>query len=676
MHIDDLKYLRNPIYAYGDWLSVGQVSKNGRFLDNPGDPENWSNSYTQYIAEAAWRATRSTAASRRSPANLAQLRRGGRQGPARLLRPRQQQAHRVRLGRADRQRRRRGLVPLAAPATWTGPRRPTSTAARWPPRRRTTALGNTAKATEMRTLADQIQNAIVNVLWNPSRQLLRAPARRHQRVRCRGRRSTTTTRSRSALIPNTATYRQALRLFDDPAEYPIFPFYTANQVDKAAAAAGHPGSNNFSTINSTVQFRLLSSVLRNYPNHVDRPRPTTRSCSTGTPGRSTSAATPSGRTPTSSGPTGTARSITYRSWIHHNILGSSNWTLIEDVAGLRPRNDAKVELSPDQHRLVPLRRQQPPLPQRRPVASSGTTRPTASSATPACPQGYSIFVNGTRAATVNQLVPFTWDPATGAVTTDAARSPSTRPSSGLQAPTQVVQTRRPHGRHARQGRRRPDRRPDQPGHRARPSRPPTPAPARTHRRGGRRLPDQRAVLGRRRLAQRPGLVRGELRHRPDASTRCGCTSRTAARPAPPTGRRRRTTSSTYNGSTWTNVASQAKTPGGAGGQLQPGAASPPVTAQRVRVLATNASGAKTGLTEVKVYNRGGSRHRRRRAATSPCRRPPSASFTSAWESVRRHQRRHRPASRPTTPVEPALGHLAQHRRSSGRELTWPSAVSR
>ena len=56
MHIDDLKYLRNPLYAYGHWLSVGQVSKGGRFLDNPGDPENWSNSYTQYIAEAAWRA--------------------------------------------------------------------------------------------------------------------------------------------------------------------------------------------------------------------------------------------------------------------------------------------------------------------------------------------------------------------------------------------------------------------------------------------------------------------------------------------------------------------------------------------------------------------------------------------------------------------------------------------
>ena len=49
------------------------------------------------------------------------LRGGRRQGPARQLRPRQQQAHRVRLGRPDRQRRRRGLLPLEAGQH--GPRR-------------------------------------------------------------------------------------------------------------------------------------------------------------------------------------------------------------------------------------------------------------------------------------------------------------------------------------------------------------------------------------------------------------------------------------------------------------------------------------------------------------------------------------------------------------------------
>ncbi len=107
-------------------------------------------------------------------------------------------------------------------------------------------------------------------------------------------------------VPNTATYRQALRLYDDPAQYPVFPFYTANQVDKKAAAdAGEPGSNNFSTINSTVQFRLYSSVLRNYPNSWMTATDYKKLLYWNT-WRSTSAATPPGRTPTSSGPTGTA----------------------------------------------------------------------------------------------------------------------------------------------------------------------------------------------------------------------------------------------------------------------------------------------------------------------------------------------------------------------------------
>jgi hypothetical protein len=55
------------------------------------------------------------------------------------------------------------------------------------------------------------------------------------------------------------------------------------------------------------------------------------------------------------------------------------------------------------------------------------------------PQGYYIFVNGQRAATVNQLVPFTWDPNTGAVTTTGTVAFNVA-ISGRQSPTQVVQS--------------------------------------------------------------------------------------------------------------------------------------------------------------------------------------------------------------------------------------------
>ena len=86
-----------------------------RFLDNPGDPANWSNSYTQYIAEAAWRSTRSTVDSRRIAANLAKYAEGRRQGRSSACYDHDNNGtDRVRLGCADRQRRRCGVVPLSA----------------------------------------------------------------------------------------------------------------------------------------------------------------------------------------------------------------------------------------------------------------------------------------------------------------------------------------------------------------------------------------------------------------------------------------------------------------------------------------------------------------------------------------------------------------------------------
>ena len=66
--------------------------------------------------------------------------------------------------------------------------------------------------------------------------------------------------------PNTDEYKQALRYYADKAQFPIMPSYTANQADKAEAAAhGSTGSNNFSNINATLQARLYSKALRDYP---------------------------------------------------------------------------------------------------------------------------------------------------------------------------------------------------------------------------------------------------------------------------------------------------------------------------------------------------------------------------------------------------------------------------
>lgn len=302
-------------------------------------------------------------------------------------------------------------------------------------------VGNTAKATEMQALADRIRNGVITTLWNPGRRLLE-----HKHV-------ATNTHVpwkeinnyypySVGLMPNTEQYREALRLFDDPAEYPVFPFYTANQRDKAAAAAaGFPGSNNFSTINSTVQFRLYSSVLRNYQNqwmsNEDYKKLLYWNAWSQYVGGNTQ--WPDANEFWADWNAG-SRTIDYRSWIHHNILGSSNWTVIEDVAGLRPRNDAQVELSPinigwSQFAVNNLRWRNMDLSVVWDDPADGITRYAG------VPQGYSVYLNGTRAFTVDRLTKVLYNPATGSVTfpSGAGVVNYSTAISGAQAPQNVVQ---------------------------------------------------------------------------------------------------------------------------------------------------------------------------------------------------------------------------------------------
>ncbi|GAA2855873.1 hypothetical protein GCM10010517_14110 [Streptosporangium fragile] len=622
MHIDDLKYLRDPMYAYGDWLSVGQVSKNGRFLDNPGDPENWSNSYTQYIGEAAWRSYQIHGGQPAIAGNLARYAEQDVKG---------QLAHYDTDGNKLIEYDWGALTGNDADAVsfhWKSGRMDRAEAAyqysgALAAAQAYEAIGNTAKANEMRTLATQIQNAIVGVLWNPGRQLF------EHRLKSTNewvpwKEINNYYPFAVGAVPNTATYRQALRLYDDPAHYPIFPFYTANQVDKAAAAAaGNPGSNNFSTINSTVQFRLYSSVLRNYPNEWMSATDYKKllywnawaqyvNGNTQWPDANEFWADWNGS------------SITYRSWIHHNILGSGNWTVIEDVAGLRPRNDAKVELSPigigwTHFTVNNLRYRNADLTIVWDDPADGVTR------YPGVPQGYSIYVNGTRAATVDSLVPFTWDPATGNVTTSGTVTYNTAVP-GMRAPNQVTHT-------------------------------------------GARMVDMLAKAGVDLTADLTNLAAGataSASHTGSGGTPAGAVdgypinepfwgaggspnsqdwyelnfgaARTFnevrlyfkdSRPASGTYRAPSSYDIQYhNGSSWVSVPGQAKSPVAPRANynlVQFGA----VTAQRVRVLAVNASGAKTGLTEIKIYNRGGVQPPANLAPSAT----PSASHTSSWESV-------------------------------------------
>ncbi|MEV0566972.1 Ig-like domain-containing protein [Dactylosporangium sp. NPDC050588] len=431
MFVDDLKYFRDPVYSYGPWVSAGEVSKSSKYVDNPGDPANWSNSYTEYISEAAWRSYQLHGGPKAIARNLA----GYAENDVKGL----QQAYDF---------DGNGLIEYnwgamtgndadAVSFHWKpGYMDRTENAYLYSNAKAAAAAyrtaGDTAKAVEMEAFAARIKAAVLQYLWEPARSTpdemgLSGNLLKHRLV------------AGNQLVPwkeinnyypfsvglmpkpgdadYTQPYVEALRLFGDGAQYPIFPFTTANQADKAAAAAaGEPGSNNFSVINSTVTFRMLSSVLRNYPtsaidatwykkllywnawaqyqNNGDNRYPDQNefwadgSADAGT--------------------------IGYRSWIHHTILGATNFTVIEDAMGLRPRADAKVELDPidigwDHFTANNIRYRDRDLS----IVwdAPGGTRYYGTGV----PEGYSVYLDGQLAFTADRLGKLVYDPATGTV---------------------------------------------------------------------------------------------------------------------------------------------------------------------------------------------------------------------------------------------------------------------
>lgn len=416
MFINDLTYLRNPIYSYGPWLQAGEVAKNGRFRDNPGDPENWNTSHSQYIAEAAWNSYQVHGGPLGIVQNYAQYASGDAKGEL-----------------ASYDKNDDGVLDISGTA-WTGndadavsyDYKPGATLGRpesadvysgaTSAAQAYDLLGDPTNAATMRALASKVQNGIINNLWDPKTKMIES------QILSTGeldpwKEANNYEPYTVGLMPNTPDYREAFRLYGDPNEFPIFPFYTADQSDKAAAAAaGRPGSNNFSVINSTRAFRFLASALRNYPSEYLTPEMFKKLLYWNAYAQFVNG---DNRWPDAnefwSNYNEQTQQIEYRSWIHHTILGSSNWTIIEDVAGLQPRTDNKIELSPidigwDHFAVNNLNYHGQNLDV---VWDSPKTK---KSQYPGVPKGLSIYLDGKRVLTVDRLAHIVFDPSTGKMT--------------------------------------------------------------------------------------------------------------------------------------------------------------------------------------------------------------------------------------------------------------------
>ena len=100
----------------------------------------------------------------------------------------------------------------------------------------------------MQAIADKIQKEVTTELWDKSDNLLKhrwlndGAFAKYKEI------NNYYPYSEGLMPTGNEDYNKALRLFEDSNEFPIFPFFTANQADKAAL--NFPGSNNFSIINA------------------------------------------------------------------------------------------------------------------------------------------------------------------------------------------------------------------------------------------------------------------------------------------------------------------------------------------------------------------------------------------------------------------------------------------
>ncbi|WP_221583631.1 Ig-like domain-containing protein [Microbacterium sp. G2-8] len=452
MFIDDLKYFRDPIYAYGGWVSAGETSKGGRFVDNPGDPANWSASHTQYISEAAWKSYQVHGGPLGVVENLATYAEGDAKGQLEAF-----DSNDNGLLESDWNAWTGNDADAVSYDYFGGANERAESAYVYSGAQAASdayaLLGEDDKVAEMDAIADKVKTGVLENLWDADENLIK-----HRDL------------ASGELIPwkeinnyypfsvglmpqegdddYADDYVDALRLYADDAEYPIFPFATANQADKAEAAeAGHPGTNNFSIINSTVTFRMIAKALRDYPTDAIDAEWYKKLLywnawahyQNGGDNR-----LPDANEFWADGTTD-PQSIGYRSWIHHTILGTTNFTMIEDAMGLQPRDDAKIE-------LYPIDVDWPHFTANN-LAYHGSdltitwdepgdgVRPYGEDV----PEGYSVFLDGEHAFTVDALTHVIYDPDTGEVTfgddvVNGATAPSVVASApaALNAPQEVA----------------------------------------------------------------------------------------------------------------------------------------------------------------------------------------------------------------------------------------------
>jgi hypothetical protein len=458
MHLQDTKWLRTPYLPYGEILNIGELSGSSAFLDSPGHT-SWNNHYSQYIGTSGLEAFDVHGGGAAIANKFAHYFESD--GVGQLEHYDGNDNKLIAYDSNFMAGNDADAISFGFPKVNAGAEgartieRPESAyvwgafdAARQLYR---IAGANRAKVDEMASTANGIRDSILNRLWSPDMRMFLAGT-------SYGATSAASSNGKANPLPESArdlipakesnlydvyaedlipydqwkTYVDGFRFLTYGDNFPIFPFYTANQYDRAGYGIG--GSNNFSNINFTVEYRAVRSALRHYdpdqkyitPEYARRlldwmawsiyPNADARVANQAEFYSNWNATTK-----------------TYnRNNPFHVMLGNMSYIYVEDMGGIQPRSDDKIELWPvdlgyDHFMVNNLRYH----------GQDVTIVWDKDGGAYHLGAGYTLFLNGKKELSTDKLGHLTYNPNTGQVEVADGMTVTFQARGGKKFPTAV-----------------------------------------------------------------------------------------------------------------------------------------------------------------------------------------------------------------------------------------------
>ncbi|WOC32797.1 Ig-like domain-containing protein [Caproicibacterium argilliputei] len=451
--MQDLKWLRDPTYVYGTWLAQGEYSGDDNYKNNPGRPGTWTWDMMQNTSQVGLEAYKIHGGGSKILKKFADYAKGDVLGSLTRFGGTGDFANLIcynhgpitgndgdcvgmhyQSSKGNNYARIDGSSTVYANAVAAA--------------KMYTELGDSANAKLMNDKAEAIRNAMLKEFWyegsdfdgdkekdtDGEGSFLHRQVATNAYVPYRDNNmfafsfGVAPTALEKTAYPDYAKYTTQLKDYGDPAFYPLFPFYTADQNsitkrvnDLKKGDTDKTCCDHFAWCNFGNYINLLRSSMRYYPVsninadtykklfeygawlHTVEPGNTDHLDANEFFWSSDFAMDATAN----SKPTGNL----VRSWIHHDTLGMMDYSVIEDMAGLQPRLDNKIELWPlnvnDDHFVVDNVRYHNKDLTIVWQKSAGTYE--------GVPQGFSLYVDGKLVMNNNEMSHVIYNPETGTV---------------------------------------------------------------------------------------------------------------------------------------------------------------------------------------------------------------------------------------------------------------------